>query len=100
MKNTVGWGTWGAKSVECPTLDFGSRHDLMVCEIGALCRALHWQSGACLGSSPSLSATLSLPLSLSLSQNKLKNKHLKNIVSCRRDSSKCYKTLIFFLQPI
>ena len=25
-------GTWVAQSVKCPTLDFSSDHDLMVCE--------------------------------------------------------------------
>ena len=28
----VTWGTWVAQSVECPTLDFGSGHDLMILE--------------------------------------------------------------------
>ena len=32
LKNLVS-GTWVAQLVKCPTLDFGSGHDLMVCEI-------------------------------------------------------------------
>ena len=52
----------GAQLVKCLTLDFGSGHDLIVCEFG-----LH---AACLGFSlflsPSLSAPALLMLSLSL----------------------------------
>ena len=29
-KGTIGRGTWVAQSVECPTLNFGSGHDLRV----------------------------------------------------------------------
>ena len=59
-------GAWMAHSVKCPTLDFGSGHDLMVLEVGL--RAVS------LGFSLSLSLSLSLcPAGThmpSLSQNK------------------------------
>ena len=44
-----------AQSVEHPTLDFGSGHDLTVCEIEPRIR-LHAMCGACLGFSLSLFA--------------------------------------------
>ena len=63
-------GAWGAQSVKCPTLDFGSGQDLTVC--ADLCTdsiEAAWDS-----LSPSLSAppplALCLSVSLSLSQNK------------------------------
>ena len=30
QRNTDSWGTWVAQGVDCPTLDFGSGHDLKV----------------------------------------------------------------------
>ena len=68
-----GRGIWAAQSVKCSTLDFGSGHNLMVCEFKS-------HVGLCADSvdpawdslSPSFSdcPPLSLSLSLSLSQNK------------------------------
>ena len=66
LKNTGPWGTWVAQSIKRLTLDFGSGHDLTVCETGP-------RVGVCTDSSepawdiPSLSLSLSLPLSLPLS---------------------------------
>ena len=71
-------GAWVARSVEYPTPDFCSGHDLGVCRFEPSVR--HSQKGACLGFSLSLSLSLSLPtlcmhtLSLSLRINKLKKK--------------------------
>ena len=58
-------GTWVAQSVECPTPDFGSGHDLMVHEIQPFVRL-------CADSAEAVWDSLSLPNSrtLSLSQNK------------------------------
>ena len=50
------WGAWMAQLVKHPTLDFGSGHDLRVCEIDP-CIGLYADSGACFGFFPSLSAT-------------------------------------------
>ena len=64
-------GTWVAQSVKRPTLSLGSGHDLTVSWVRALHQALHWQCGACLGFSLSLSLSLCHPLlmlSLSLSK--------------------------------
>ena len=62
IKTTTCWGTWMAKSVKHPTLDFGSGHDLL--------RVLGWSPA--LGSVGSLlEDSLLLPLlllMLSLSQ--------------------------------
>ena len=62
---------WVAQSVKCPTLDFGSGHDLAVCEFEPLVglRAGTVES-AWVSLSPSVSAppTFSLSLSLFLSQ--------------------------------
>ena len=49
-----GWGAWVAQSVKHPTLDFGSGHDLIVCEID-LHVGLHNSAGLRFFS-PSLSA--------------------------------------------
>ena len=59
-------GAWVAQSVEHPTLDFGSGHDLMVCEIKpfiGLCAEPAW---VCL--SQSLSVTPLLVLSLKMNK--------------------------------
>ena len=60
-----------AQSVKCPTLDFGSGHNLMVCEFEP-CIRLHTYSSeaAWILSSPS-PFSLSLSLSLFLKINKL-----------------------------
>ena len=59
-----------ARLIKCPTLDFGSAVDLMVCEIKSCVRALCCQVRFCL----SLSLSVPLPhmvyLSLSLKINK------------------------------
>ena len=62
------WGAWVAQLVKCLTLDFGSGHDLMVCEIEPRIR-LHIGHEACLGFS-SLHLYPSLPHSSSLSLSK------------------------------
>ena len=33
LEKKISQGTWVAQSGKCPTLDFGSGHDLMVCGI-------------------------------------------------------------------
>ena len=63
-----------AQLVECPTLDFGSDHDLMVhviklCASVRLCANSMEPDGASLF--PSLSAPLMLMVSISLKINKL-----------------------------
>ena len=62
----------GAQSVKCPTLDFGSGHDLAVHGLDPHVQALCCQCGACFGSSVSLS--LSAPRALSLKNQTLKKK--------------------------
>ena len=64
-----------AQLVECPTLDFGSGHDLMVCGFEPH-TGLHIECGACLGFSLPLpfSRTHALTLSLSLSLSKISKK--------------------------
>ena len=56
-----------AQSVKCPTHDFGSDHDLMVCEIEP-CVGLYADSAEPAWDSLSSSLSLPLPLVLSLSQ--------------------------------
>ena len=76
LETTQTWGTWLARSVKHPTLDFGSGHDLTVCRIEPHVR-LHTDS-ACLAFS------LSLPTHtccLSKSINKLKKKTHKCITT-------------------
>ena len=66
-------GTWVAQSVECPTLGFGSDHDLEVCGIEP-CIGLCGDSPEPAWDSLSLSLSLSLsaphPLVLSLCLSK------------------------------
>ena len=54
------WGAWVAHLVKWPTLDLGSGHDLMVCEIEP-------NVGLCAGSVEPAWDSLFLSLSLSLS---------------------------------
>ena len=65
LKMCYNGGTWVALSVKCPALDFGSRHDLMGCELES-------HVGLCLGflspSSVSAPPLHSHILSLSLSK--------------------------------
>ena len=69
LNKTQAGGTWVAQSVKRLTLDFGSGHDLMVCDFKA-------RIGLCANSSEpawdslSLSLFLPLPCALSLFQNK------------------------------
>ena len=68
-------GAWVSQSVKGPTLDFGSGHDLTVCEFEPRVGLCDVRAGPARGSlGVSLSAppliALSLSLSLSLSQNK------------------------------
>ena len=67
-------GTWVALSVECPTLDFGSGHDLVAGEFGP-CVRLRADSAEHAWDSLSSTLSLSLPLShshvYSLKINKL-----------------------------
>ena len=72
----LSWGTWVAQSVKCPTLGFGSGHDLMIHEFKPHVRLCAdgaepaWDS-----LSLSLFAPPLLALSLSLKINKLFKKH-------------------------
>ena len=61
------WGTCMARSVEWPTLGFGSGHDLTLMR-QAPWRALRWQRGDCLGFSPPLSLPFPRLNCLSLSK--------------------------------
>ena len=63
-------GAWVVPSVECPTLGFGSGHDLMACELEPHIGLCADRSGACLGFSLSISPCLSLFLKI----NKFKKK--------------------------
>ena len=73
MRSQKCWGTWVAQSVKCPTLAFGSGHDLMVHET-------EHHMGLCVDSTDTAWDSLSLSLcpshscALPLSQNKLKKK--------------------------
>ena len=69
------WGAWVAQSIKCPTVGFGSGHDLMVNEFKP-CVGLHaepaWDSlSLCLSlsASPLFMLTHCLSLSVSLSLN-------------------------------
>ena len=69
-------GYWVAQKVKHPSLDFGSGHNLTICETGALSWILHRQHGACLGFSLHLSLPLPDLCFLSLKINKyIKIKH-------------------------
>ena len=54
-------GAWVVQSIKCPTLDFGSDHDLMICDIDS-------HVGLCTECGAHLGFSLSLSLSLSLSK--------------------------------
>ena len=73
------WSTWVAQLVKHPTPDFGSGHDLMVCEIEPYTEAVStepaWDSlSPSLSPSPAHAGTFSLSVSLSLSLSTSKNK--------------------------
>ena len=65
-------GTWVAQSVQCPTFDFGSDHDLTVCEFKLCIGLCADRVEPCLGFSLSLSTPPVFVLSLFLQQNKTK----------------------------
>ena len=93
-------GAWVAQSVKCLTLDFGSDHDLMICEFEC-CVGLHTD---CLDPawdllSPSLYPFPAHAYCLSLKINKLKKK--KNIFKDNDYKLRCLVVtcLLFFFPP-
>ena len=48
FETCICWGAWVVHLVKYLTLDFGSGHDLTVCEFKPPHQALHWQCGPCL----------------------------------------------------
>ena len=67
------WGTWVAHLVNCPTIDFGSGHDLMVFEIEPhtwLCADSADPAWDSFSLCPSPAHTCVHSCALSLSQNK------------------------------
>ena len=89
-----------AQSVKHPTLDFGSDHDLMVCE-------LEPHIGLCIDSvepaedslSPPLPCLFAHVLSLSHKMNKLKTHIKKKKISCTLDPHHLFKVFfnVYFL---
>ena len=80
LKMQQPWGAWVAQSVKRPTLDFGSGHDLMVCEIEprvTLCIDREEPAGdsvpPCLSAPPLLTCACTHALAPSLSKSI--NKH-------------------------
>ena len=69
-KNGIYSGRLGGQSVKCPTLDFGSGHDLTVCGIEPMSGSVLTMQSLLGSLSPFLSALALLIFSLSLSQNK------------------------------
>ena len=57
VRNQYNWGTGVAQSVKCLSLDFGSDHDLVVCEIGR-------RVGPCAGGTEAAEDSLSLSLKI------------------------------------
>ena len=84
FKMALAWGAWVAHCLKCPTLNFGSGHDLATLWVLAPNQALCWQCRAYLrfSLSPSLSALPLLTLSLSLKVKNLKNFSKDGIGSC------------------
>ena len=77
QENKTEWGTWVAQSVKLPTLDFGSGHDLTVCEFEpstGLCA--HSAEPASDPVSPSLCPSTACACACALSLSKI-NKNCK-----------------------
>ena len=94
LEKKISQGTWVAQSGKCPTLDFGSGHDLMVGETEphvGLCADSVWNLLGFLSLPLSLplpcSCTPALSLSLSKKTNKIKK---KKELSGKGDSEYCF----------